>query len=89
MRSEWNKVSQAKFSFRHRGHRTGVHTSANSTPLEGPWTPLQQPYTISRRAGPGAAKRLAPPGRLKFHTMAHSSKGKVCVPPTHRVPVVL
>ena len=25
--------SQAKFSFRHRGHRTGVHTGANSTPL--------------------------------------------------------
>ena len=30
----------AKFSFRHRGHRTGVHTDANSTPLEGPWTPF-------------------------------------------------
>ena len=35
-----------------QGHRTGVHTGANSTPLEGPWTPLQQPYSISRRAGP-------------------------------------
>ena len=45
-------VSLAKFSFRHRGHRTGVHTGANSTPLEGPWTPLQPPYSISRRAGP-------------------------------------
>ena len=45
--------TQAKFSFRHRrGHRTGIHTGANSTPLEGPWTPLQQPYSISRRAGP-------------------------------------
>ena len=32
--------SRAKFSFRHRGHRTGVHTGANSTPLEGPWTPF-------------------------------------------------
>ena len=37
-----SRASQAKFSFRHRGHRTGVHTGANSTPLEGPWTPLQQ-----------------------------------------------
>ena len=26
-----NDPSQAKFSFRHRGHRTGVHTGANST----------------------------------------------------------
>ena len=25
--------------------RTGVHTDANSTPLEGPWTPSQQPYS--------------------------------------------
>jgi hypothetical protein len=24
-------ISQAKFSFRHRGHRTGVHTGANFT----------------------------------------------------------
>ena len=45
-----------------RGHRTGAHTDATSTPLEGPWTPLQQPYSISRRAGP---QRLAPLGRLK------------------------
>ena len=44
-----------KFSFRHRGHRTGVHTDASSTPLDGPWTPLQQPYSISRRAGPRIA----------------------------------
>ena len=41
-----------KFSFRHRGHRTGVHTDANfTTPLEGPcpldrWTPLD-PLTIA------------------------------------------
>ena len=50
------------FHFDTRGHRTGAHTDATSTPIEGPWTPLQQPYSISRRAGP---QRLAPPGRLK------------------------
>ena len=38
--------SQAKFSFRHRGHRTGVHTGANSTPLEGPWTPSETRHTL-------------------------------------------
>ena len=26
--------------------RTGVHADANSTPLEGPWTPLHQPSSI-------------------------------------------
>ena len=55
-----------KFSFRHRGHRTGVHTDANfTTPLEGPcprWTPLD-PLTIaddsiSRRAGPSFFSRV-------------------------------
>ena len=30
----------------------GAHTDETSTPLEGPWTPLQQPYSIRRRAGP-------------------------------------
>ena len=35
-----------------RGYRTGAHTDETSTPLEGPWTPLQQPYSISHRAGP-------------------------------------
>ena len=33
------------------GPAYGVHTGANSTPLEGPRTPSQQPYSISRRAG--------------------------------------
>ena len=54
------------FHFDTRGHRTGVHTDETSTPLEGPWTPLQQPYSISHRAGPRReALTLAPPGRLK------------------------
>jgi hypothetical protein len=44
--------SQAKFHFDTRGHRTLAHTDKTSTPLEGPWPPLQQPYSISRRAGP-------------------------------------
>ena len=51
-----DRRSQAKFSFRQRGHRTGLHTGANSTPLEGPRTPSQQPYSISRRAGPRNGK---------------------------------
>ena len=47
-----------KFSFRHRGHRTGVHTDANfTTPLEGPCPldPLGPPYNSRTRsaAGPG------------------------------------
>ena len=48
---EFSLMSQAKFSFRHRVHRTGVHTGANSTPLEGgPWTPFTTPYSTRRRA---------------------------------------
>ena len=34
-------VHRQSFHFDTRGHRTGVHTDETSTPLEGPWTPLQ------------------------------------------------
>ena len=46
----YDALSQAKFSFRHRGHRTGVHTGANSTPLEGgPWrTPFGLSHVSSK-----------------------------------------
>ena len=44
-------IHRQSFPFDARGHRTGVHTDETSTPLEGPWTPLQQPYSISHRAG--------------------------------------
>ena len=39
---------------------------AFNTALEDPWTPLQQPYSISRWAGPRIDLE-APPGRLSNH----------------------
>ena len=45
------RYSRAKFSDS-RGLRTGFNRDETSTPLEGPWTPLQKPYSISHRAGP-------------------------------------
>ena len=58
--------SQAKFSFRHRGHRTGHRCKFNTA--RGPLDPLTTAVVPTRSAAapPGrAAKRLAPPGRLK------------------------
>ena len=56
---------KGKVFIRHRGHRTGVHTDANSTPPEGP--SAQDPLTTAVLDQPPgrAAERLAPPGRLK------------------------
>ena len=38
-----NALFTGKVFIRNRGHRTGVHRDVNSTPPEGPRTPLQQP----------------------------------------------
>ena len=60
-------------------HRTGVHTDETSTPLEGPWTPLQQPYSISHRAGPrrNREKNIPVTGRfregVRVVTRAHAA----------------
>ena len=58
-------ISQAKFSFRHRGHRTGVHTGANSNTARGPLGTVPLTTAVLDQPPGRAAKRLAPPGRLK------------------------
>ena len=74
-------ISQAKFLFRHRGHRTGVNTGANSNTLEG--RPLDPLTTAVLDQPPGrAAKRLAPPGRLKrYLNKAHLHLGDLLPDP--------
>ena len=37
-------IHRQSFHFDTRGHRTGVHTDETSTPLEGPWAPLQHSH---------------------------------------------
>ena len=77
-------IHRQSFHFDTRGHRTGVHTDETSTPLEGPWTPLQQPYSISQhRAGhTGAACalmelfRLAPIARTEGTSILHAVAGR-------------
>ena len=60
-------IHRQSFHFDTRGHRTGAHTGETSTPLEGPWTPLQQPYSISRRTGP-LNKRVPFTGKVFIST---------------------
>ena len=82
--------SQAKFSFRHPRTRTGAQTDANSTPLEGPRTPLQQPYSTmfqgdeeargarrsGRRSGPIVWKHSCELSLKLFQKLEHT-----CLPP--------
>ena len=64
-------------------HRTGVHTDANSTPLEGPRTPLQRPYSSGRSAAGGrAANRMFTHPTRKTVTLStrhsHSHSSTFC-----------
>ena len=43
-------IHRQSFHFDTRGNRTGVHTDETSTPLEGPWTPLQHHMTLSQHS---------------------------------------